>query len=450
MKKPFNFVTCELLVATALVLTTPLSRAFAAEALTPDAAAKALGELKNLKGGSEVSFDAVTGMARRLTDDELHKLSREVGVGRTEGMRGWVRAAVLAEWGRRDFNGVMQHLSKVAQLDSGHQQALYAVFRGSRPAEDAPALAHLKRMFTDYPSATGAFTRGWAKRALEDVFGELARSNPERGWRLLTTDGEDGPEQQVLNFLTGAFNRLRKPMTKSHWVAMESFFAGLPDLDSVRTYAAKFEKLWNTPEVIAALKVYNAQDFASGGSMGWTPPPRQEGVASVVAISMVRFDLEAGIDWIANNGPDKEREKSGRIGHMLTYWAWANPGKAITFLKGKAHPEWNETVVMALMRGDASRALEVAGDYGKEPWIGRALSGAFPAAATMMDMDYFPVPGKNEVLPSHKVRYDFFVEAIKNCPLSEKVRQDVTRSLNNAFQYTVDDALKAYQLAQEK
>lgn len=158
------------------------------ECLPATSVSQQLQELRTLRGDTNMSFAAVSGLAGRLERDALPTLAREIGTGRTDGMSGWVRAAVFAEWGKRDFMAAMHQLWKSAHLDSGHNQALYAVFRGSRPSEPAEALLHLQRMFKDHSSAVGAFTRGWAKRALREVFSEMTTTQPEKTWQILASD----------------------------------------------------------------------------------------------------------------------------------------------------------------------------------------------------------------------------------------------------------------------
>ncbi len=442
MTKPSRFLLGGFLLATASVLFLPVPPGFAATA------AQQLRELKEDRGGSDLSFKTVSELTTRTSNEQLAQLAREVGVGRTEGMRGWVRAAVLAEWGRRDFKGAMTHLSSVAEFDRGHQQALYAVFRGSRPAAPDKALAHLQRMFTEYPSAVGAFTRGWSQRALREIFAEMAGRHPEQAWRHLTGDGEGGPERKILEFLSWEYSRHPLVTIDSKWIAMKGFFAGLPDLDAVKTYAPKFGKLWTAPAIVEATKKFHAQSRRNTGSMSWTPPPPHEGVAEAVAISLARFDLQAGIDWIVSSGPGTEQQKSSRAGSMFTGWAWNNPPLALALLRNGKHPRWHGTIATALMRGDARLAPEVVRLFAQEDWLAGALDNSLPAAATMMKYDLYPVPGQRAVLPSHQVRYEAFREALRISPLTVKQLRDVNRSLNGAFRYTVPAAQKAYQVAQ--
>lgn len=415
----------------------------------PKSAAEQLQGLKEHRGGSELSFKQVSEMARRLNDEPLVKLAKEVGVGRTDGMRGWVRAAVFAEWGNRDFDAAMTRLSGVAHLDSGHQQALYAVFRGSRPAEPVKALFHLRRMFEDYPSAVGAFTRMWAKRALQEVFADMAAQQPDRAWQMLTSEFENGRERMALEYLSQKFSRHPLRNIDSEWIALGGFFSGLKDLEGVKAYAALFEKEWNSPEVMVALKQYHAQYKRFTGGMNWTPPPPHEGVARAVAVSMARFDLSTGIDWIIKNGPGTEREKKGRAGSVFMDWAWENPQAAWAVLKRGDHVNWHVKITTALLRGDASLAPRVARLLGNRSWFAGALGNSFPAAATMGEYDMFPVPGEGAVLPGHQIRYDAFREAIGSASLTEKQQRDLNRSLNGAFRYTVPAAQKAYQLTQK-
>lgn len=412
------------------------------------AAATQLRDLRDVAGPSELSFQAVSDIAEQLSDDGLVKMAQDLGVGRTHSMRGWVRAALLAEWGRRDFRQAMTHLSSVSELDSGHQQSLYAVFRGSRPADAPKALAHLQHMFTEYPSAVGAFSRGWAKRALREVFAEMAARNPQQAWQFLTEKEKNSPERKALVFLSKKFTRLPGQTNDSVWTAMEGFFAGLSSLAEVEAYAPRFNKLWNAPEVVVALKEFHAQRHRNVGSMSWTPPPPLEAVAESVAISIARFDLRAGVDWLVSNGPGTEQQKRRRTGGLFTEWAWVNPGKALALLQNGEHSKWHETIATSLMRGDAGLAPAVVRLFATKNWNGDVLSNAFPAAATMMAYDLYPVPTKDPILPSHQARYDSFREAIRNCPLPEKELRAVNRSLNGAFRYTVPTAEKAYQIVQ--
>ena len=439
-----KFLARGFLLATAFALSTPP----ATSALSPEAADKQLRQLKELRSGSDLTFKAVSDVAADLKDGQLVQLGKDVGVGRTDGMRGWVRAAVLAEWGKRDFKATMTHLSEVSEFDSGHQQALYAVFRGSRPADPNAALIHLRQMFTEYPSAVGAFTRIWTKHALREVFSEMATQNANRTWQILTLEKKSGPERKVLSFLSKKFSRHPLRNIDSRWIAMAGFFSGLKDLHEVNSYAAEFTKMWNTPKVVAELKVFNKQFERFTGSMGWTPPPPQEGVARAVAVSMARFDLDAGLDWIVTSGPGTESYKKRRAGGLFDDWAWWNPKRALAVSQMEKYSRWREQITTVLMRGNAGLAPDVVRLFGKSQWIDQALSGAFPAAATMMVYDMYPVPGAGAVLPSHEVRYHAFLKAINAAQLSDKESRDVIRSLNGAFRYTVPAAQKAYQLAQ--
>lgn len=409
-------------------------------------AAPRMGELMKHKGESGLSFRQVSDLAASLSDEKLVELAKEIGTGRTHGMRGWVRAALYAEWGKRDFAGAMKQLSGSAHLDSGHQQALYAVFRGSRPAEPAKALFHLQRMFQNHGSATGAVTRGWAKRALQDVFADLAAQQPQRAWELLTSEHETGKERMALEFLSKKFSRGPRQSIDSEWIALAGFFRGLRDRKTVEEYAERFRQAWNTPEVVAALKKFYKQFESLTGSMSWTPPPPHEGVARAVALSLARFDLGAAVGWIVKSGPGTDREKRGRASSVYTDWAWANPKAALAVLQKGEHINWHQQIAVALMRGDARLAPDVA--KMKYSWFAGAMSRSFPAAATMMSYDLYPVPEKNPTLPSHQVRYEAFREAMKVGGLSGKTMESTKRSLDGSFRYTVPAAQKAYDLAQ--
>lgn len=436
--------------ALSLAITLGLSISANGAASSPEIANRQLWQLKEHHGDSELSFGAVTELATRLNEEQLVAIAKSVGVGRTHGMRGWVRAAVLAEWGKRDFKAAMTHLSEVSEFDSGHQQALYAVFRGSRPTDPNRALEHLRRMFTEYPSAVGAFTRIWTKHSLKEVFAEMATQQPERTWKTLTKEDANGLERKSLNFFSKKFSRHPLRTIDSKWIAMAGFFSGLKNLEEVETYAAEFKKMWNAPKVVADLKTFNKQFERFTGSMSWTPPPPQEGVARAVAVSMARFDLDVGLDWIVSSGPGTEAYKKRRAGGLFDDWAWWNPNQALAVLRTGKYPRWQENIATVLMRGDAGLAPEVVRLFGKSGWIDQALSGAFPAAATMMVYDMYPSPGEDPVLPSHQARYDSFREAIGAAQLKEKELSEVTRSLNGAFRHTVPAARTAYQLVQRK
>lgn len=423
------------------------SNGMAADVPTPEAAAKRLRELILHRGASDLTFKQVSQMAGRLSDKQVAAIGREVGVGRTDGMRGWVRSAVLAEWGGRDFKAAMTHLSGDAQLDSGHQQALYAVFRGSRPAEPEQALLHLPRMFREYPSAVGAFTRIWAMHDLRELFSEMAAKEPEQTWQLLTADKPKGPEAEALAFLSSKFSRKPLSSVDAKSIAMEGFWRGLRD-PTIKMYAGRFRQVWNAPKVVSATREFRKQMGAHVSSFNWNPPSTEESIGREAAVAMARFDPQAAVDWVGKSGPNADIEKDGRINWLLTEWAWRNPARALAELKKGPYGKRQQEISTGILRGDASLAPELVRLPGHGGSLSFVLGNSFPAAATLMEYDMYPVPGRGDVLPSHQVRYDAFKEAIRIIGLPGQQLKQLNRSLNGAFRYTVQSAETEYQLAQ--
>ena len=253
-------------------------------------------------------------------------------------------------------------------------------------------------------------------------------------------------QTQALQFLSNKFSRRPLSVIDAKWIAMEGFFAGLPDLASLNIYAARFQKLWNTQEILTATRSFRKQMEKRVSSLNWTPPTPHENIGREVAISMAHFDLTAAIKWIAASGPDAEIEKNGRIDGMLTEWAWRNPATAMALLKKGPYGMRQKAITIGILRGDARLASDVVQLPGHGGSIGFALGISFAAAATIMEYDMYP--GHGDVLPSHQARYEAFKEAIRIARIKGDRLQQLNRSLNGGFQYTVPEAKKAIRLAQ--
>lgn len=362
-------------------------------------------------------FEELEDLTRSLTDAELQELIAEIGFFGEQGLTGWVRSALFAEWGRRDPIAALNSLrsrSVPKGTQNSTEQALFAIYRGWAENDPAAAVARLKKG-TLPGEIDGQLTRvlsgQWTGYAYTEVFKQFAAQDESAAWEAL-------PPRPA---------------------ALRGFFGGMRNERQLRSYVDRWIGNWNSEEGIKAHEKYAAQlrSPLSGAIM----VPTDETIARSAALSLARFDLKAAEEWLREAGPGDEQSRIQRRSELLSDWAAANPEQAqeLIGMEGYHQP----TIARGIIQGDPSRAVELMeamDDHGERA---RSLLTAVSSLGNTHVRDFFPIPGERNRLPNFEERYQQMLDAVEAGRFKEGQEQVLLRAVHRSFQHNVAAASKA-------
>lgn len=368
------------------------------------------------------SFAELEKLTRSLADEELHALIAEIGWMGVQGMNGWVRSGLFAEWGRRDPVAALKSLrfkSVEKGTQHGREQALFAVYRGWSERYPAEAVAQLKKdtLSEDNKGRTTRRSSGhWVGYAYVELFRQFASQDPEGAWEALP-DG--GPRRG----------------------AMAGFFKGITSERQLHDYVDRWVGDWTSAEGIRAHEQYTAQIRSSLGGVIMMPP--NETIARSAALALAEFDLEAAEDWLMTAGPGDEQARKQRRSDLLRDWAKNDPDEALGRIGDEGYNV--ETLARGIIQGDPALAVELMEAIDNHGLRARSLLTAVRSIGNVHVRDFFPVPGGQNRLPNFEERYQQILDAVHAGQFSEGQKESLLRAVHFSFEQHVPAARRAYE-----
>ena len=360
-----------LLLATALFCVPVSGQVRAKKNVANTNAVETLRALLTKQPDSVLRFDDVVRHARALNDADVKVLAETVGLQRNDGYRPWIRSAVYAEWGRRDFAAAFTFFKRQRNQKS-RQQVLYALFLGSRPKDPQAAHAYLGSLLSgDRYQLQCALhpTNQWVQHAYRRIFAEWAAKDPEWAWTLL-------PGRAMKD--AGPMNHWNLMYANAAYPDMvEGFFAGLKGRDMFALYVKRWGKD-STPERIAIRIVKQ-----------W------------ISIDPVTA-LEQGKRFEPKPVPGAAQLIYGVAGNAVIRWANENSEAGLKALRNNTFPDWNHVLPRAIFRFEETAM--------------------------------FPEPGRANLLPDDAARYKSLVRAVRKTMFTSEQEQVLLRRLKELYE----------------
>lgn len=130
------------------------------------------------------------------------------------------------------------------------------------------------------------------------------------------------------------------------------------------------------------------------------------GSAYDVSMSMARFDLEAAVGWLKENGPGGKSGFTSRRSKILSAWAAENPEQAMELIGNSDYHQ--ASLGRGIIQGDPSLAADLMERIDDHGTRARSLVTTFHDLNSNYVQDYFPFPGGRNRLPPSRYRRSRF------------------------------------------
>lgn len=385
---------------------------------SPADAAQAFADLLSGEERRIPRFREVERWARKLDRGDLDRLLESLDTTSAEGIGGWVRSALFAEWARRDPQAVLAHLVQQPiddQRSAALSQAWYALFRAWGEGNPTEAYEAWRAVEAREERLGEEVTR----RITASLVSTLAREDAKATWDMISS-GEAEPDLDL----------------------MGGFFAGLRDEDTLQEYLALWnESHWDTDQAREAHAAYDRQ-LTIALDQADVPIPSEEAMIRRIAGAWADLDLEGTLDWLAENGPGNEHHRHWRASQVTRDWARHNPSSALSKLRDESLSDQRVFLAHGIIAGDPALATEVVGQ----------LDGYNLRAATLLSVLSDPPADEQGLLPDPRTaiappdpahRYLALREAIESAELPERKQGELLTRLHTQYRDLIPEAQAA-------
>lgn len=375
-----------------------------------------LRSIRDMDVSTAPRFESLEVWAEALTDDDLLQLIRENQSDPDQGLAGWLRCALYAEWGRRDPHQALENFLHVTKPEgTAAAQALFSIFRGWAKGDPDAALAKASEIMSPFSEYS---VPNVLQTLSEAIYFEQAVRDPNH----------------ILKRLSSNQDRL---LGSSE---MAGVFKGLRNKSDFDFALQKWTKhVWNHP----ATKLAIAADWAVSAQPVTYRHTIAMNVALDAALALAAYDFDAAGSWLKENPLGSDVTCAERIERFNILWAHSNPKEALARLRSDPQSEFAQKYAIAVLCRDPSQGPKVMTCLDTPERRFEAISIAASDLNTYTDRDFFPVPGQMNRLLDHEGSYRSLLETIDAAQLPHDQRAILLETVNQNFAPHVPTAAKA-------